>query len=370
MPLTDRLQRHWRPLAASALALVLGLTVAALHGYSSLQSQRVQLDEFGQALARSAAQRAVDATLSQDMISLQVVLQELTRHPRVVGATIHDVENRLLVQSGFAPADARSGQFRHYSASVALDDNIAGHLQLAMTPVSLSVWDRQFFILWGLLIVIAAALPWAPQVRAALQPPRASAPHYPSPDPEEGPEPAAPDEPSARLRLRLQLANLTQLYRQLNRESFNRQVTRFEKQLHGVLSLYSGQRLALSRDTLLIDFVGENHSDCAFRALCSAQLLGEMSHLNSGPRLRLNARIHPLPDTPGASLAEDFNRQYLEPREADTLGIEIAPDLIDEVLQQHLELDPETGVLVGVKSPYRQLLDKQQQQLQSLSERE
>ncbi len=366
MALYARLKPHWQPLCGTALIVLLGLLAALLHTRASLQTQSQQLDGFGQTLSRSTAQRAVDATLSQDMISLQVVLQELTRHPQVMGATIHDVENHLLVQSGFPPDEAEPGQFRRYTATIALADNIAGHLQVAMIAPSLSAADRQFLVIWLFLILLAAALPWLPALRRApviIQGQPLDEPIGDNPDPEDphgNVEANAP--PPAQLRLRLRLLNMDTLSRQLNEESFTQQLGQFEEQLRNILSLYSGRQLALSGDTLLIDFQGESHSDCAFRALCSAQLLGELSHLNPGPKLKLAARIHPLPHT---DLATSFHHQQ-DVVAPGVTGIEIAPELIDDELHQHLELDPDNGVLIGVKAPYRQLLDKQQAQLQRL----
>ncbi len=367
MALYARLKPHWQPLCGSALIVLLGLLAVLLHTRASLQTQSQQLDGFGQTLSRSAAQRAVDATLSQDMISLQVVLQELTRHPQVMGATIHDVENRLLVQSGFPPGEAEPGQFRRYTATIALADNIAGHLQVAMAPPALSDADRQFLIIWSLLTLAAATLPWLPALRRAPvivqgthQPDEESRYDYAEANDPDGNSGASA--PPAQLRLRLRLLNMEALSRQLNEESFAQQLGQFEEQLRNILSLYSGRQMALSGDTLLIDFQGENHSDCAFRALCSAQLMGELSHLNPGPKLKLAARIHPLTH---ADLVTSFHHQQSVETPGAT-GIEIAPELIDEELQQHLELDPDNGVLVGVKAPYRQLLDKQQAQLQRL----
>lgn len=366
MALYARLKPHWQPIAGTALIVLLGLLAAGLHARASLHTQSQQLDSFGQTLARSTAQRAVDATLSQDMISLQVVLQELTRHPQVIGATIHDVENHLLVQSGFPPGEAEPGQFRRYTATIALADNIAGHLQVAMIPPALSGADRQFLLLWSLLVLAAAALPWLP----ALRRPPVIVQGQSEPDEHNtsvtSDEPADDDEadtpPPVQLRLRLRLLNMETLSRQLNEESFAQQLSQFEQQLRNILSLYSGKQVALSGDTLLIDFFGESDSDCAFRALCSAQLLGELSHLNPGPKLKLAARIHPLPH-------RDLTAAFQDQQSAATpgaSGIEIAPELIDDELHQHLELDADTGVLIGVKAPYRQLLDKQQAQLQRL----
>lgn len=377
----SQLRPHWPALSASALILALGLFAALLHGFTSLENQRQQLDAFGQTLAHSAAQRAVDATLRQDMISLQVVLQELNRHPQVVGATIHDVENNLLVQSGFAPTDAEGERFQRYAAPITLADNIAGHLHIAVTTPSLTGADQRFFWIWGLAVLLIAALPWLlPQSLSRLRgvsPLASDSPREPRADDGEVDDYDAADLPPSpeydpdtgltEIRLRLQLSNLDTLHSQLNQDSFDRQLRQFERQLQGVLSLYGGRRVALSNDTLLIDYRGESHSDCAFRALCSAQLLGELSHLNSGPKLKIRARIHPITTEAPVTLTDAYRDQLSEVPPA-VQGIEIAPSLIDEELQQHLELDPSNGLLIGVKSPYRQLLNKQQKQLQHLGD--
>jgi len=368
MSFVEPLRPYIRPLSASALIVLLGLGAMLLHGYTSLKSQGRQLDQLGQTLAQSAAQRAVDATLSQDMLSLRASLQDLTRHPQVVGATIHDVENRLLVQSGFDKSGLGTGRFqtsdyRRYSAAVALDDKVAGHLQLTLKPARFNQWDWQFFGLWGLLVALASLLPWWRWARP--QEPQASSTdgaeqevtaNLPQDQPQE----------QVQLRLRLQLVNLKSLFNQLNLDSFHRQLGVFEQQLKDVMALYGGRLKAQSEDTLLIDFSGEQTSDCAFRALCSAQLLGELSHLNPGPRLRLAARVHglPTPDKPHLKLAQAFVLQQHTQCPSQASGIAIAPELIDEELQEHLEVEIETGLLVGVKAPYRQLLDRQQHHLQ------
>lgn len=365
MDLLNRLRHRRHTLALSALILALTLAGAGLHHHASLQARSTQLDALGQTLARSAAQQAAEATLSQDRLSQQAALQALTHHPQVAGATLHDVENHLLAQSGYAPGE-NTDRFRRYSAPVTLADNIAGHLQIALRPPQAGEAERRFMLIWALLGAVAAALPWLPGLYpAGARPvePRTESPR------EEPAEPNHTVEAPARLRLQLEITNLQQLHERLNRDSFDRQLTQMERQLRGILSLYSGDWVAQSGQSLLVDFRGESQSDCAFRALCGAQLLAELSHLNPGPKLRLRANIHALPrNREEPALARHSQYPQDEHSEPPRRGIGLDPELIDEELQRHLELDPATGELVGVKAPYRQLLDKQQTQLQRLTE--
>jgi len=175
-----------------------------------------------------------------------------------------------------------------------------------------------------------------------------------------------PIEPTESLRLKLELLNLPLLYQQLNQESFSQLVERFDYQLKGVLTLYSGKRRLLSEHRLLIDFDGIESADCAQRALCSAQLLKQLSEANPGPKLRLSARIQPLPEA--GSLAEEFMAQQSLGPDRQQAGVFIAPELVDDSLSQHLELEAASGRLLEIKSPYKALLDKQQQQLQNHSD--
>lgn len=360
MSILHRLSTH--PLAplSSALIVLLGLLGSLLYWHYSQSNVRAERAIYGQALANSSAQRAVNPTLSQDLISLQVILQELDQYPHVIGATIHDVENHLLVQSGYSPGELAQREHQSYSAAITLHDNVAGYLRVAVQAPQLTGADRQFFVFWTLAVLIVALLPWL--TRFPFQFPRlANEPATENAQFEEALPLAV--EPRVRLRLTLELLNLPLLYQQLNLESFTQLVERFDYQLKGVLALYTGKRKLLSEHRLLIDFEGTDSADCALRALCSAQLLKQLSETNPGPKLRLSARIQPLPEA--GSLAQEFTAQQSLGLDRQQAGVFIAPELVDESLSQHLELEAASGRLLEIKSPYRALLDKQQQQLQN-----
>src|SRR5690606_38501850 len=139
------------------------------------------------------------------------------------------------------------------------------------------------------------------------------------------------------VRLNIHLTNMSRLYQQLNAEGFSLLLRRFEKQLQDVLTLYNGQRLLLTQDVLIIDFIGEAYHDCSFRALCSPRLLGNLCARAPRPRLQesgnMQERAAPLPRGP-ESLWRDFVAQQTHPLHPERGDILICRHLRDEDLLQ------------------------------------
>ncbi|WP_111642580.1 hypothetical protein [Marinimicrobium alkaliphilum] len=350
-------------LLCSLLLALAGLAGGGVYVYQSLAGQQIQSERYGQALADTAARQAVEPALNQDMISLQVIVRELTRHPGVVGATVHDVENRLLVQSGHNPDRREREAFLRFGATIALHNNIAGQLRVTLERPRLDTGERVFLVLWGLGFALLIGALWLTPHWQQLRRTRASAAPVPAPDTF---EPEAPETPTASVRLSLYLNNLATLYNQLNSEGFSERASTFEQQLKRVLNLYSGERRLLWGDVLIIDFAGDNNADCSFRALCAAQLLSELCQGIEGPRLRLSASIQALPDPSSpASLEADFCHQFSERRHPEGETIVIAAGLIDPALEAHAEITPGTGELKRILPPYRDMLTRQCEQLLS-----
>jgi uncharacterized membrane protein affecting hemolysin expression len=358
----------------SLLLIALGIFGASAYIYNSELNQREQIRYYGQVLANSAARQAVNATLQQDLVSLQAILLEVGQYHNVVGATIHNVENKLLVQSGFNPHQDIIGKRYSFSAPIALHNNVAGYLEVTLDVPLHTERDYRFFILWmaavffSLLVIwwsiqrqwwaqLKDKLPTTAEIVTAVVEKMPTIVDVPEPEPE------LPKEVS--VRLSLDIVNMSKLYQQLNSESFASVLRRFEKQLQGVLNLYTGQRQMLSGETLIIDFTGEAFYECSFRAVCAAQLLQSLTAKSPSPRLHLAAAVHELsaPVSANKSLLKDFvvqHNNHLKPDKGETL---ISQRLIDNDLQEHLEIVSDSGKLIGLKAPYAALLAKQEEQL-------
>lgn len=380
MPFSHLYRAYPQLSLCTLLIVLLGLLGSALSNYHSDRQQHENVERYGKMVAQSAARQAVDATLNQDLISLQAIMQEVSQYPTVVGATIRNLENRLLVQSGHLPNQAIKGKRYYFTAPIALHNNVAGYVQVTLEMPRYSVWQQQFLLIWlsavGLALLIiwwSIQLQWWRNLRDKL--PSATRvmttmieriPTIPEAPPEPEPiVPEAPIPPQVAVRLSVHITNMARLYQQLNSEGFATLLRRFEKQLQDVLTLYNGQRLLLTDDTLIIDFIGESHHDCSFRALCSAILLRNLCARAPSPRLQVSAAVHeiaaPMLGTT-QSLLRDFVMQQNDPLRPERGDILICLHLLSDTLREHADVDA-SGKLLHIKPPYHELLSKQEERL-------
>lgn len=368
------LKSHPQLSLASGLILLLGLLAGGFYALNTQQNAGDQLQVYGQAAATHAASRAVSASMQQDLISLQAVLVDVRREPRVVGARIRNVEGAALVESGSLNAQSLDGHRQFFSAPITLNGNIYGYADLLINSPHFAARDYHFFMLWiaAVLASLCAILwsvqrQWWSQFKEKL--PSASqvvtAVVEKVPVIEDVPEPEPEVIKQVSVRLSLQIANLNRLYDQLNSESFATVVRRFEKQLQSVVNLYEGQRQMLNGDTLLIDFTGDTYEESCFRAICCAHLLANLAASNPSPRLQLASSIYELaePQSTKQSLVKEYVVQHnihLKPSKGEVL---VSQRLIDEDLQLYVDIAHDSGKFLHLKSPYAELVDKQEQQL-------
>ncbi|HEY7774567.1 MAG TPA: hypothetical protein VIC26_15390 [Marinagarivorans sp.] len=133
------------------------LLATALWWWQGSQSDERWSGVYGANLASMAAKSAVDATLNHDLVSLQVVLKDVAQSPHVVFATIHDVEDNLLVQAGEAVSPHRMSDLLSFSSAIGFQQNVAGrvtvHLRYEHSDGNVL---RVLVIVVALLFLIAA----------------------------------------------------------------------------------------------------------------------------------------------------------------------------------------------------------------------
>ncbi len=330
------------------------------------------------ALARMAAHQGIDATLNHDLVSMQIILQDVVANPGVVLATIHDVENNLLVQAGDAlftrttdiPLDA-------YSAPITLHDSVAGYV--TVTLATMNNHHRAVMTTVGGIMVLLALIGIL-----SLHEHRAQVfvrrPRQPLADDQEPSEPEAlepdfeldttPEEDAgstANVLARVRVLNFSALRRQLSADTFNAARTHLERLLDEVLALYGGRRryppaeagAADQADEYLLQFDdGRDIGEAAFRAACGTHLLMQLAAQLRPFAFRLGVEIMPLEST-------DDSLEVMVNGEELLIARELADHtLLQERLEFHDDL-PDRGSrqLEDFQQPFKALLDKQYQQL-------
>ncbi|WP_137887073.1 AhpA/YtjB family protein [Pseudomonas sp. 2FE] len=154
VPLALRIASH--SLLLVALALVI---YALVMGMQFKQAMQQQADALGQSLITQTAASATELLVSNDILSLNVLLNNLVKNPLVAHAAIYSVDNRILAEAGSRPTQGMLGEAEGlYSTPVAFQEVIAGHLRISLDmqqfqqPMTISLQSM------GLLSLILLAL--------------------------------------------------------------------------------------------------------------------------------------------------------------------------------------------------------------------
>jgi len=140
--------RGTRQLVLAACALVLtGMAliwlISHLHTQTALQQQA---DGLGDTLARQTALLVTELVLANDRISMNVLLNELTRNTPIAQVAVFSVDNQVIAIAG--PSTARvsitgGSPDSTYIAPIALQDSVAGYVRINLDHNDLTASTRQ-----------------------------------------------------------------------------------------------------------------------------------------------------------------------------------------------------------------------------------
>jgi uncharacterized membrane protein affecting hemolysin expression len=158
VPLALRIASH--SLLLVALALVI---YAWVIGMQFKQAMQQQADAIGQSLIEQTAASAKEPLVSNDALSLNVLLNELVKNPLVAHAVIYSVDNRILAESGSRPVQGLLGDTDGiYSVPITFQEVIAGQLRISLDmrqfqqPMTISL--QSMGILSLILLALALSL--------------------------------------------------------------------------------------------------------------------------------------------------------------------------------------------------------------------
>lgn len=158
IPLALRIASHNIFLVALALVIY-----ACVMGLQFKQAMHEQADAVGQSLTTQTATSATELLVSNDILSLNVLLGNLVKNPLVAHAAIYSVDNRILAEAGQRPRNSLLGETEGvYQTKITFQDVTAGQLRISLDmnqfqqPMLISL--QSMGILAAILLALALTL--------------------------------------------------------------------------------------------------------------------------------------------------------------------------------------------------------------------
>ncbi|MEX1198998.1 MAG: AhpA/YtjB family protein [Pseudohongiellaceae bacterium] len=283
-----------RTLLVCGLVLVGMTTVWLVNHFTTRYQLEQQTDSLGATLANQTALLATELVLSNDLISLNVLLTELTRSPAVSQAAVFTVDDQVLAISGPSASRAPNrepGRTGSYVAPIALQDSVAGYVRVYL--------DQQQMIggtpstLWMTPGAMALMLILSATLMTALQRPR----QPPRPDDEA----QEPGDTAASVMPANAVLHLQTCAGKAGSEAARREL---EQSLARAADLYQGRLTTMaeagedSGHVVQLQFSQTGHaSELAYHALCCAVLVLAMNNRANryraeDERITLQAALH------------------------------------------------------------------------------
>ncbi|BCD98251.1 hypothetical protein [Marinagarivorans cellulosilyticus] len=363
--------RYLPPLFCVAIgAAITLLLAAALWWYQGAKAHQHWSAIYGENLASMAAKSAIDATLNHDLVSLQVVLQDVAQSPYVIFATIHDVENNLLVQSGDAVSPHQMASVLSYSAPIGFQQNVAGYITVHMrAPLVGGLIVTILIIVSGLLCIVAVMSIW--EVRESVfeyEPNSKKIPEEPDDDwQEEGDVSALDEDPAAdafvvraTAQAVLEIHDYSRLMQTLSADLACQIKHQLCETAELALSLYGGQwarapELASQDGALVALFPSAQSEDDALRTAAFFSAVVKAAFVPACVKASVDSMI---------GLQDEFND--LTSRPASPFAMYFSSDEHRQALARRLNMVPLDGHWWQLESfdiAYQKLLDKQVEQL-------
>lgn len=158
VPIALRIASHNVILVALALVIY-----ACVMGLQFKQAMHEQADALGESLTTQTATSATELLVSNDILSLNVLLNNLTKNPLVAHAAIYSVDNRIMAEAGQRPRNGLLGKAEGlYQSNITFQDMKAGQLRISLDmeqfqqPMTISL--QSMGILSAILLALSLAL--------------------------------------------------------------------------------------------------------------------------------------------------------------------------------------------------------------------
>lgn len=273
--------------------LVGGLFVFGLLKLSLERQLHYQEQVYGQALANNAARDAIDAMFRSDLLQLQTMLQNVVQNPGIVSASVHSVENKVLVQAGTQAV--LSENHRTFEAAITLPDSVAGFVSLQVKTYE----NQQAQVLFFLFILTGAAwIAWKlyndKNIEFIKTNPANTEPYEDLEAEHEEAEEERYDEPAAvsiNACLAVCVKNAEVLKQQLSGPAYRECIAEFERKIKNIGALYGAIDCKAGSDRYFLLFHSEDRDEAIFSAVCSGRVILDLAAINKRVPLDLSAQV-------------------------------------------------------------------------------
>ncbi len=153
----------------SSVVVVLAMCVFWLvTNYNTENILRQQADNLGESLARQTAILVTELVLSNDLISMNVLLNQLTRDAAIAQAAVLNVDDQVIAIAGTGISSGATNPqqfFGSYVAPIALQGSLAGYVRINLNQSYIEEGVTRNFnfmlIAMALLIVVAVTMTMA-----------------------------------------------------------------------------------------------------------------------------------------------------------------------------------------------------------------
>lgn len=237
------------------------------------EQQKSLLESYALTLNQVNTEQLAILISGKNLIALQAKINQLSQQDRVLEAVIYNVDNQILVQSG--RSQTSTAEYKEYSHAITLDQNLLGTLNITLDTQlqSPSYFGLLIFLLCGGFCLLIFSL-WQARIvginHSAAKPQKADIIEESKENPRQS---GKADNPCHRILAMIKLGAMNTLFEQLNAQSRNQQLELLEDALVKVVKLYSGEIVAIDKDSALLDFKSNSLTDACFQAVCCAHLL-------------------------------------------------------------------------------------------------
>jgi len=311
------------PLVYVALGIIIGaILIASVFLPPIIQSHDKLLQNYGVTVSNIAAKQAVDAAFNHDLVRLHVILNELTSLSNIKIATIYDVDNNLMIQSGNPDTTLPSGQT--FSSPIALSQSIAGYLSVTFEQTEHNTQALAWFMAllifallaasgWLLLHGKALVFNWQiPAKRGASKQTQTNTNLRDASNNADNKEKKLTSsvegaaietntesdgtiaQPNEHGYATITITNLGQLAKQLSPNTLRDTLEHCQSIFSDILALYGGSQIDIQKTGFVLRFDAPNgeQQEPLFRACCSAYLIIHLIKKMQRVPLELSAHIH------------------------------------------------------------------------------